>query len=110
MRLKLEKLVHENKKNVPVDNHIDRNYQVPVREHILDIRGEKPDEAEFEVIKFIDDSYVASRDRIEILHGKGTGALKNIVKIILKKHDKVKNFYFAPIEAGGEGITIVELL
>lgn len=110
MRLNLEKLVHENKKNVPVDNHIDRNYQVPEREHLLDIRGEKPEEAEFEVIKFIDDSYAASRDRIEILHGKGTGALKHIVKIILKNHDKVKNFYFASIEAGGEGITIVELL
>jgi DNA mismatch repair protein MutS2 len=48
-------------------------------------------------------------ERIEILHGKGTGALKKTVTDILKKHDKVKNFYFAPIEFGGEGITIAEL-
>jgi DNA mismatch repair protein MutS2 len=75
----------------------------------LDIRGEKPETAEFEVIKYIDNSYTAGLERVEILHGKGTGALKKTVAEILKKHDKVKNFYFAPIEFGGEGITIAEL-
>lgn len=75
----------------------------------LDIRGKKSDEAEFEIIKFIDNSYMSGLDRIEILHGKGTGALKKTVKNILDKHEKVKNYYFAPIEFGGEGITIIEL-
>jgi DNA mismatch repair protein MutS2 len=75
----------------------------------LDIRGEKPDLAEFEIIKFIDSAYASGLERIEILHGKGTGVLKKTTKDILKHHDKIKNFYFAPIELGGEGITIVEL-
>jgi DNA mismatch repair protein MutS2 len=75
----------------------------------IDIRGEKPESAEFEIIKFIDNAYSSSIERVEILHGKGTGALKKIVKEILKNHDKVKNFYFAPVEFGGEGITIAEL-
>jgi DNA mismatch repair protein MutS2 len=75
----------------------------------LDIRGERADEAEFEVIKFVDEAYSAGLDRIEILHGKGTGALKKTVKEILSSHEKVKNFYFAPIEIGGDGITIAEL-
>ena len=75
----------------------------------MDIRGEKPDEAEFSVVKFIDDSFMAGQDRVEILHGKGTGALKNTVASVLKSHENVKQFYFAPIESGGEGITIVEL-
>ncbi|QQS37985.1 MAG: endonuclease MutS2 [Ignavibacteriales bacterium] len=75
----------------------------------LDIRGERPEEAEFEVIRFVDDAYSSSINRIEILHGKGTGALKKTVKDILQNHDKVKNFYFAPIEFGGDGITIAEL-
>ncbi|MDO8548547.1 MAG: endonuclease MutS2 [Ignavibacteria bacterium] len=75
----------------------------------IDIRGERPEEAEFEVTKFIDNAYAAGLDRIEILHGKGTGALKKMVKEILSHHNKVKTFYFAPIEAGGEGITIAEL-
>lgn len=75
----------------------------------IDIRGERPDAAEFEVIRFLDDAYSAGIERVEILHGKGTGALKKTVKDILKGHDKVKNFYFAPIELGGDGITIAEL-
>ena len=75
----------------------------------LDIRGRKPEEVEFEVIKFIDDSYAANIDRVEILHGKGTGILKSSVQELLKKHSLVRKFYFADIEIGGEGITIVEL-
>ena len=46
--------------------------------------------------------------QVEILHGKGTGALKKTAHEILNQHDKVKNYYFAKIELGGEGITIVE--
>lgn len=76
----------------------------------LDIRGERPEDAEFKVIKFIDEAYQSSLGRVEILHGKGTGALKKTVNDLLKKHDKVKTFYFAPVEQGGEGITIAEIL
>ncbi|MHB1686006.1 MAG: endonuclease MutS2 [Ignavibacteriaceae bacterium] len=75
----------------------------------LDIRGERAEGAEFEVIKFIDNAYSSGLDKIEILHGKGTGALKKTVSEVLKHHEKVKTFYFAPIEFGGDGITIAEL-
>ncbi len=74
----------------------------------LDIRGKRIDEAEYEIIKFIDDAYQSGFDRAEILHGKGTGALKKLVKEVLSSHIGVKTFYFAPIEQGGEGITVVE--
>lgn len=75
----------------------------------LDIRGKKPDEVEFELIKYIDSAYSENVNRVEILHGKGTGALKKMVKDVLLSHNGVKAFYFAPVEYGGEGITIVEL-
>ncbi|MCJ7554829.1 MAG: Smr/MutS family protein, partial [Ignavibacteriaceae bacterium] len=75
----------------------------------LDIRGDRPEEAEYKVIKFIDDAYQSNLGRVEILHGKGTGALKKTVKDLLKNHDKVKAFYFAPLDQGGEGITIAEI-
>jgi DNA mismatch repair protein MutS2 len=91
----------------PVIHH--HNISQPVTQHRLDIRGRKPDEADFEILKFLDDSYMTGQQRVEILHGKGTGVLKKTVKDILDKHEKVKNYYFAPIEFGGEGITIVEL-
>lgn len=75
----------------------------------IDIRGDRAEEAEFKIIKFIDDAYQSNLGRVEILHGKGTGALKKLVIELLKKHDKVKSFYFAPLEQGGEGITIAEI-
>lgn len=75
----------------------------------LDIRGERAGEISNKVIKFLDKSYTSGLDRVEILHGKGTGALKKVVWDILKEHESVSKFYFASIESGGEGITIVEL-
>jgi DNA mismatch repair protein MutS2 len=77
-------------------------------EYRIDIRGERPDEVEYTLLKFLDSAYTSGNERVEILHGKGTGALKKTVIQILKKHEKIKNFYFAPIELGGEGITIAE--
>ena len=93
-------------KDTGISNYI---YNMSSPQIRLDIRGEKPDIAEFEVIKFIDTAYTSGLERVEILHGKGTGALKKTVINLLKQHDKIKNFYFAPIEFGGEGITIAEL-
>jgi DNA mismatch repair protein MutS2 len=92
---------------MPVTHHY--NISQTITNYRLDIRGRKPEEADFEILKFIDDSYMTGQQRVEILHGKGTGVLKKTVKDILDKHEKVKNYYFAPIEFGGEGITIVEL-
>ena len=99
VKTKREKQVKDNFVKLPVTN----------LSHRLDIRGEKPEEAEFEVIKFIDEAYVSGLARVEILHGKGTGALKKLVKEILKSHDNVKEFHFAPVDMGGDGITVAEL-
>jgi DNA mismatch repair protein MutS2 len=68
----------------------------------------RSDEAEFEIIRFLDDSLMYGLERVEILHGKGTGALKQLAHSILKKYKGVKNYYFADIESGGDGITVVE--
>jgi DNA mismatch repair protein MutS2 len=86
------------------------NIKFSPTEYRIDIRGKRPEEVDFDVIKFIDDSYMSGQNKLEILHGKGTGVLKKVVKEILDQHEKVKNFYFAPIESGGDGITIVELI
>lgn len=109
MKVNVDELVHDKEKKGEKDKPVYSGYTVPSTDYRLDIRGERPDEAEFKIIKFIDDSYMSGQNRIEILHGKGTGALKKVVNIILKEHINVKDYYFAPIESGGEGITIVEL-
>ena len=103
----LGNLSKSKKENNIKDNFVKLSVANPA--YRLDIRGEKPEEAEFEVIKFIDDAYVSGLTRVEILHGKGTGVLKKFVKEILKSHDKVKEFHFAHVDMGGDGITIAEL-
>jgi DNA mismatch repair protein MutS2 len=109
MQVAVNNLVHSKKEKKKEDTTIYSTPQVEMPELRIDIRGQKPEEAEFEVIKFIDNAYSSGLMRIEILHGKGTGVLKRTVQEILKSHDRVKNFYFAPIQFGGDGITIAEL-
>ncbi len=108
MQVNISDLFETKEKKTAFDNSFS-SYDISDVNYRLDIRGEKPEAAEFQIIKFLDDAYQGSLDRVEILHGKGTGALKKTVWDILKQHEKVKNFYFAAIEFGGEGITIAEL-
>ncbi|MFC2135113.1 Smr/MutS family protein, partial [Bacteroidota bacterium] len=109
LRVKINNLVLTKKKKAePVSQPV-ISYTAQVANHRLDIRGKKPEDAEFEVIKFIDEAYASSLQNIEVLHGKGTGALKRMVHDILKKHESVKDYYHAHIEMGGDGITIIEL-
>ncbi|HEX9250633.1 MAG TPA: endonuclease MutS2 [Ignavibacteriaceae bacterium] len=108
MQVNISDLFETKEKKIPVDNSFS-SYKISDVNYRLDIRGEKPEVAEFQIIKFLDDAYQSSLERVEILHGKGTGVLKKTVWEILKQHEKVKNFYFAAIEFGGEGITIAEL-
>jgi len=108
MQVNLSDLFETKEKKTIVDNNFS-SYKITEANYRLDIRGEKPEVAEFQIIKFLDDAYQSSLERVEILHGKGTGVLKRTVWDILKQHEKVKNYYFAAIEFGGEGITIAEL-
>ncbi len=109
MQVSLNDLTPAKKEKEKIDSNNYSGYSVTAPQIRLDIRGQKPEEAEFEVIRFLDDAYTAGLERIEILHGKGTGVLKKTVHDLLKNHEHIKNFYFAPVEFGGEGITIAEL-
>jgi DNA mismatch repair protein MutS2 len=108
MQVKLTDLFETKEKKIEKNNEYP-SFQISQANFRLDIRGEKPEAAEFQIIKFLDEAYQASLNRVEILHGKGTGVLKKTVWDILKQHEKIKDYYFAAIEFGGEGITIAEL-
>lgn len=75
----------------------------------LDIRGQRVDEASAQVLPFLDKALAAGLDRVEILHGKGTGALRELVAELLDATPYVVDRQEAPIEEGGAGITIVRL-
>ena len=66
-------------------------------------------EREYELDRFIDEAYMSSLPRVRIIHGFGTGALKNFVHHFLKNHDLVEKFEFASPDHGGQGATVAEL-
>ncbi len=75
----------------------------------LDVRGKRVDEAVSEVSSFIDRALPSSLNRLEILHGKGTGALRTAIHDYLAERSDVVGFEEADWEQGGAGVTIVHL-
>ncbi len=57
---------------------------------------------------FLHDTYIAGYSRVRIIHGKGTGTLRETVRRELKKHPLVKSFRGGDYDGGGEGVTVVE--
>lgn len=75
----------------------------------LDLRGERYENALLRVEKYLDDAVLAGYPRVSIIHGKGTGALRQGVTELLKNHRSVKNTRFGEASEGGSGVTVVEL-
>ncbi len=75
----------------------------------LNLIGHTTAEAEYEIDRFLDEAYIAQLPRVRIIHGFGTGALKNFVHHFLKGHPHISKFSFAPSNQGGNGATIAEL-
>ena len=75
----------------------------------IDVRGMTVLEAEDVLGKFIDDAVFTGLSKILLVHGKGTGALRQGLQKYLKQHRSVLSFSFADISEGGAGATVVEL-
>jgi DNA mismatch repair protein MutS2 len=74
----------------------------------LDLRGERYEAALSRVEKYIDDALLSNYARVSIIHGKGTGALRQGVQEYLRNHRSVKKIRFGEAGEGGSGVTIVE--
>lgn len=74
----------------------------------LDLRGERYEDALIRVEKYIDDALLAGYPRVSIIHGKGTGALRQGVQEYLRNHRSVKKIRFGDAGEGGTGVTVVE--
>jgi DNA mismatch repair protein MutS2 len=75
----------------------------------LDIRGLKMEEAMSIIEAYLDEAVVAGIHRLEIIHGKGTGVLRKIVKQKAKEYPQIQEVYHPKPEEGGEGISILQL-
>ncbi|WP_031516070.1 endonuclease MutS2 [Desulfofalx alkaliphila] len=75
----------------------------------LDMRGMLAEEAVLEMDKYLDDAFLTGLKQVNLIHGKGTGALRAAVHRELKGHPRVKNFRLGEIGEGGAGVTVVDL-
>lgn len=78
-------------------------------ENKLDIRGMRLDEAIRIVETFVDQALMAGANEVQIVHGKGTGALRKAVKKKLREYRGIGNIRHPKSEAGGDGVTLAEI-
>ena len=75
----------------------------------LDVRGERGDDALNAVMHFIDDAILVGMPRVRILHGKGNGILRQLIRQYLATVPNVTAFKDEHVQFGGAGITVVDL-
>ena len=75
----------------------------------LDIRGLRGDEALVAVQRFIDDAILMGAQRVRILHGKGNGILRQLIRQYLDSEPGVMNYRDENVQFGGAGITVADL-
>ena len=120
MTIALDRLKGTRKKAIPVDKTIrnnsrfqsifdDINEKRKLFNPTLDLRGQRAEEALVNLQHFLDDALLLSEKELRILHGKGYGILKQIIRDYLQHNADVRSFHSERIELGGDGITIVHL-
>lgn len=75
----------------------------------LDVRGMRTQEALEKVADYIDDAIMLGISEVKILHGKGNGILRQMIRDYLKTIDMVEDFHDEHVEFGGAGITVVKI-
>ncbi|HEX7841565.1 MAG TPA: Smr/MutS family protein, partial [Kofleriaceae bacterium] len=75
----------------------------------LDVRGNRVDEAVDQVDRFVDESLLAGRDAIFVVHGHGTGALRSAIRSHLQTHKAIEKLRPGEQSEGGDGVTVAFL-
>jgi DNA mismatch repair protein MutS2 len=75
----------------------------------LDVRGNRVDEAVAQVDRFVDESLMAGRDAIFVVHGHGTGALRSAIRSHLQTHQGIEKLRPGEQSEGGDGVTVAFL-
>ncbi|HEY3876267.1 MAG TPA: endonuclease MutS2 [Candidatus Kapabacteria bacterium] len=114
MRTKSEQLeivTGSSAKEKKVERNISQatKYLAEAVEQRIDLRGEYGDDAVIKVDRFLADASAHGLERVEIIHGHGTGALSRRITQHLKGHAFVSSYRFGEPSEGGAGVTIVEL-
>ena len=120
MTIALSRLTATKKKTIPTDRpsqqnnrfqtvYDDINEKRKTFNPTIDLRGQRADEAMENLQHFIDDAQLLGERELRILHGKGYGILKQIIRDYLTGNRDVQSFHSERLELGGDGITVVHL-
>ncbi len=75
----------------------------------VDLRGLMAEDALDKLDRYLDKAYMAGMPWVRIIHGKGTGKLRQVVREALKDHPNVTSFEEGGEKEGGEGVTVAKL-
>ena len=98
-----------NKQRYSGTKGINLNQKLSTFSSTLDVRGKRAEEVFSLVDRFIDDALLFGRDEVRILHGKGDGVLRKLIRDQLKNSDLIAHTEDEHIERGGTGITVVKM-
>ncbi len=93
-------------KNIHSSTHISKSKHINPEINVI---GMNVEEANFVIDKFLDDCAIAKLETVRIIHGKGTGKLKNGIHQFLKNNSHVKSFRLGTFGEGEMGVTVVTL-
>ena len=75
----------------------------------LDLRGQRADDALDALDNYMERAYLAGLPWVRIIHGKGTGKLRDVVREALSQHPHVQSYEGGKRGEGGEGVTVAKL-
>jgi dsDNA-specific endonuclease/ATPase MutS2 len=81
---------------------------IPIEDH-LDLHPFQPKEIPSVVEEYLEQCIDAGFAEVRLIHGKGKGVQRNVIRALLEKHANVESFHDAPLEAGSWGATVVIL-
>ncbi|MGX7098780.1 endonuclease MutS2 [Globicatella sanguinis] len=106
MKVKAEELEPLDKVESKVKVNVQRSAG-PKVQTTLDLRGERYENALHRLSQYLDSALLSHHPIVTIIHGKGTGALRQGVREALKRHPQVDHFEYSAPNAGGNGSTVV---
>ncbi len=120
MTIALNRLTKTKKKRIPIDKkaqqsnrfqsiYDDINEKRKYFSPKLDLRGHRAEEAIDELNHFLDQAQLLGEKELRILHGKGYGILKTIIRQQLQMNHDVESYHSERLELGGDGITVVKM-
>ncbi|QQD85276.1 MULTISPECIES: endonuclease MutS2 [Jeotgalicoccus] len=109
IKMKLDKSEVKKRKAKKVEKPVTIRQNKTQVNRTLDLRGERYEDALIKLEQYLDQVLLSNYAEVEIIHGKGTGALQKGVQQYLRRHPKVASFRGGMPSEGGFGVTIVEM-